>query len=87
MIQDDRTEAQKLTHLLTQSAKTIKSLMDIMGEWSPDTYQCAYCGGEFELEMVGDTYNCPDADCPGNVAAELLNEISSGTINGGQHCV
>jgi hypothetical protein len=56
-----------------QSANTIETLMGIINEWFSDSYQCAFCGGEFWL---GDaTYNCPDADCAGNVAETLLGVL------------
>ena len=61
-----------------QSANTIKTLMGIISEWFTDADRCVYCGGEFELG--DDTYNCPDADCPGNVAEALLQVLNADRV-------
>jgi hypothetical protein len=62
--------------LTKQSANTITTLMGIINEWFSDSYECAFCGGEFELGNA--TYHCLDADCPGNVAEALLGVLNQG---------
>jgi tRNA(Ile2) C34 agmatinyltransferase TiaS len=40
---------------------------------------CPYCGNDY-IDVGGDQYRCPDVDCTGNVAFDLIVKVRNSIV-------